>query len=91
MDTTGAPGAQQAELGFTSVNGVRLAYDDTGRTGIPLVLVHGSWGSHRNWDPVVQGWPNTPVSSPTTGAATATVGARPDRDASPRTWTTSRP
>lgn len=37
------------------VNGVRVAYAETGGTGIPLVLVHGSWGSHHNWDPVVSG------------------------------------
>ena len=36
------------------VNGVRIAYQDTGK-GNPLVLVHGSWGSHHNWDPVVPG------------------------------------
>lgn len=35
------------------VNGVRIAYEVTGGGGIPLVLVHGSWGSHRNWDAVV--------------------------------------
>ncbi|HZO68176.1 MAG TPA: alpha/beta hydrolase [Kribbellaceae bacterium] len=38
----------------TQVNGVRIAYQDIGR-GEPLVLVHGSWGSHHNWDPVVRG------------------------------------
>ena len=36
------------------VNGVRIAYADA-RQGDPLVLVHGSWGSHHNWDPVVPG------------------------------------
>lgn len=34
------------------VNGVRIAYEDVGK-GDPLVLVHGSWGSHHNWDAVV--------------------------------------
>ena len=43
------PGVQQAQ-----VNGVRIAYQDSGR-GEPLVLVHGSWGSHHNWDAVVPG------------------------------------
>ena len=43
------PGVQQVQ-----VNGVRIAFQDTGK-GEPLVLVHGSWGSHRNWDPVVPG------------------------------------
>lgn len=55
MTTAGATGAGQAQPGLTSVNGVRLAYADTGGPGLPLVLVHGSWGSHRNWDPVVPG------------------------------------
>ena len=36
------------------VNGIRIAVQDTGR-GVPLVLVHGSWGSHHNWDRVVPG------------------------------------
>lgn len=36
------------------VNGVRIAYQDVGK-GEPLVLVHGSWGSRHNWDPVVPG------------------------------------
>ena len=36
------------------INGVRIAYQAAGR-GEPLVLVHGSWGSHHNWDPVVPG------------------------------------
>lgn len=44
-----APGVRHAQ-----VNGVRIAYQDTGK-GEPLVLVHGSWGSHHNWDPVVPG------------------------------------
>lgn len=39
---------------YVEVNDVRIAYQDTG-TGEPLVLVHGSWGSHHNWDPVVPG------------------------------------
>lgn len=35
------------------VNGVRLYYEQHGQSGEPLVLVHGSWGDHHNWDPVV--------------------------------------
>jgi pimeloyl-ACP methyl ester carboxylesterase len=35
------------------VNGVELFYEVTGTTGEPLVLVHGSWGDHHNWDAVV--------------------------------------
>ncbi len=34
------------------VNGVELYYELSG-SGAPLVLVHGSWGDHHNWDPVV--------------------------------------
>jgi pimeloyl-ACP methyl ester carboxylesterase len=34
------------------VNGVELYYELSG-SGEPLVLVHGSSGDHRNWDPVV--------------------------------------
>ncbi|HEY5754120.1 MAG TPA: alpha/beta hydrolase [Chthoniobacterales bacterium] len=32
------------------VNGVRLYYELQGGRGIPLVLVHGSWDSHHDWD-----------------------------------------
>lgn len=35
-----------------TVNGVRLYYELTGNGTIPLVLVHGSLGSHATWDPV---------------------------------------
>ena len=34
------------------INGVELHYELSG-SGDPLVLVHGSWGDHHNWDPVV--------------------------------------
>jgi pimeloyl-ACP methyl ester carboxylesterase len=50
-----AVGVRQEELEFLTVNGVRIAYADTGGTGAPVVLVHGSWGSHHNWDLVVPG------------------------------------
>lgn len=36
------------------VNGVRLHYELDG-TGEPLVFIHGSWGDHANWAPVVPG------------------------------------
>jgi len=32
------------------INGVGIRYEDTGTPGPALVLVHGSWGSHHNWD-----------------------------------------
>jgi pimeloyl-ACP methyl ester carboxylesterase len=38
-----------------NVNGLRLFYETTGNGRIPVVLVHGSWSSHRNWDTVVPG------------------------------------
>jgi pimeloyl-ACP methyl ester carboxylesterase len=37
------------------VNGIRLLYEITGSGRIPVVLVHGSWSSHRNWELVVPG------------------------------------
>lgn len=37
---------------FTDVDGARLYYTLEGDSGEPLVLVHGSWGDHHNWDPV---------------------------------------
>lgn len=33
------------------VNGVQL-YWETGGSGEPVILVHGSWGDHHNWDAV---------------------------------------
>ncbi len=38
----------------TRVNGVGLYWEAQGE-GEPLVLVHGSWGDHANWAPVVPG------------------------------------
>ena len=35
-----------------SLNGVRIFYERQG-VGPPIVLVHGSWGDHHNWDAVV--------------------------------------
>jgi pimeloyl-ACP methyl ester carboxylesterase len=32
------------------INGVGIRYEDSRTPGSPLVLVHGSWGSHHNWD-----------------------------------------
>ena len=34
----------------TTVNGVRLFYTLTGDAGPPLVLVHGSWADHSDWE-----------------------------------------
>jgi pimeloyl-ACP methyl ester carboxylesterase len=35
------------------INGVQLCWELTGSSGEPLVLVHGSWVDHHNWDSVV--------------------------------------
>lgn len=40
-------------MSVTRVNGVRLFWELRGETGDLLVLVHGSWGNHHNWDSVV--------------------------------------
>jgi pimeloyl-ACP methyl ester carboxylesterase len=37
-----------------NINGVNLYWQLTGSEGDPLVLVHGSWGDHNNWDAVVE-------------------------------------
>ena len=39
-------------MAFIQANGVRLFYESTG-DGEPLVLAHGSWGDHHNWDLIV--------------------------------------
>jgi pimeloyl-ACP methyl ester carboxylesterase len=36
-----------------TINGVRIFWEQTGERGAPLVLVHGSWGDHHNWDAIV--------------------------------------
>jgi pimeloyl-ACP methyl ester carboxylesterase len=38
---------------FARINGVNLFWEMTGDSGEPLILVHGSWGDHHNWDAVV--------------------------------------
>ena len=35
-----------------AANGAQLYYEITGSSNVPLVLVHGSWGDHHNWDMV---------------------------------------
>jgi pimeloyl-ACP methyl ester carboxylesterase len=37
---------------YANVNDVQLYYEESGE-GEPLVLVHGGWGDHHNWDLVV--------------------------------------
>ena len=41
-------------MAFVTVNGVQLAYDDVG-SGVPLVLVHGSWTNRHGWARVAPG------------------------------------
>jgi pimeloyl-ACP methyl ester carboxylesterase len=36
----------------TQVNGVQIYSEITGDVGEPVVLVHGSWGDHQNWESV---------------------------------------
>jgi pimeloyl-ACP methyl ester carboxylesterase len=40
-------------MSTTIVNGIQLYWELTGNAGEPLVLVHGSWVDHHNWDAVV--------------------------------------
>jgi pimeloyl-ACP methyl ester carboxylesterase len=40
-------------MATANVNGIQLFYELTGTGETPLVLVHGSWASHQNWDLVV--------------------------------------
>jgi pimeloyl-ACP methyl ester carboxylesterase len=35
------------------LNGVTIHWETAGQDGDPMVLVHGSWGDHQNWVPVV--------------------------------------
>jgi pimeloyl-ACP methyl ester carboxylesterase len=43
---------EEAAVPVKRANGVELFYEVRG-AGEPLVLVHGSWGDHHSWDPVV--------------------------------------
>jgi pimeloyl-ACP methyl ester carboxylesterase len=45
------PNPESAAGDVCRVNGVELYYELSG-SGEPLVLVHGSWGDHHNWDAV---------------------------------------
>ncbi|MGD0637113.1 MAG: alpha/beta hydrolase [Nitrososphaerales archaeon] len=40
-------------------NGVKLYYEQLGDRGDPLLLIHGSWTDHSNWNPVVAGLSET--------------------------------
>jgi pimeloyl-ACP methyl ester carboxylesterase len=45
----------RSTLARSRINGVRIYRELAGDTGDPMVLVHGSWGDHANWAPVVPG------------------------------------
>ena len=47
------PRREGDDMAVAKVNGVRLFYEVSGAGEVPLVFVHGSWGSHHNWDLVV--------------------------------------
>lgn len=42
-------------MATATINGTRLFYEVSGDGGVPLVCVHGGWGSHHDWDFVVPG------------------------------------
>jgi len=46
-------------LAVARVNGVNLYYELSGESGDPMVLIHGSWGDHTNWQAVVPGLSKT--------------------------------
>ena len=39
-------------MATVTANGVRIAYELTGSGEVPIVFVHGSWGSHHAFDQV---------------------------------------
>jgi pimeloyl-ACP methyl ester carboxylesterase len=43
------------DMPMANVNGVQIFFQLSGTGEIPLVLVHGSWVSHRNWDMIAPG------------------------------------
>lgn len=40
-------------MAIARANGTELFYETTGTAPVAVVLVHGSWGDHHNWDGVV--------------------------------------
>lgn len=71
------------------INGVELFYELTG-SGEPLVLVHGSWSDHHNWDPVTSTLAESFRSLPSIDAGTARASDRPARAPYSKTPTTSQ-
>src|SRR5687768_4514448 len=50
---------KRCEMATANINGARLYYEVSGDGEVPLVLVHGGWGSHHDWDLVVPGLPGS--------------------------------
>jgi pimeloyl-ACP methyl ester carboxylesterase len=46
-------------LPLVRANGVNLYYELTGESGDPMMLIHGSWGDHANWQSVLPGLSKT--------------------------------
>jgi pimeloyl-ACP methyl ester carboxylesterase len=46
------------DMPISVINGIHIYLEWHGE-GAPVVLVHGSWGDHHNWDPVVPGLART--------------------------------
>lgn len=44
---------------MSPINGVQLYWELSAGAGEPAILVHGSWGDHLNWTPVVPGLSNS--------------------------------
>jgi pimeloyl-ACP methyl ester carboxylesterase len=44
---------RRCELATATINGTRLFYEIRGDGEVPLICVHGGWGSHHDWDRVV--------------------------------------
>jgi pimeloyl-ACP methyl ester carboxylesterase len=40
-------------MSIAAVNGTQLYFELHGSAGAPIVLVHGSWSSHKTWDAIV--------------------------------------
>ena len=36
-------------MGFASVNGIQMYYEDTGGSGLPVIFLHGAGGNHESW------------------------------------------
>src|SRR5713226_988282 len=46
-------------MSSAQINGISLWFETLGASGSPVVMVHGSWGDHHNWDLVAPGLAET--------------------------------